>query len=283
MGVGRASRQAAAAPRLVVKDEIGARDSREAPAPRRMSVKQKAVEDDDDLVAAPAKRQRVKKEEAASKGPSEVLDLESGCKTQQKREDTRPHAKELRSKQKAARTVAVSEDGLPSLAGLLPSSAPRQGIELPLEIPKEYCEGRLHLPESVVEVKVEKPDEESIVVEMAPIPCSDSSAVCRQYFDALIKEPRSNLHSLSPVMKSVLIDVMESTEPKEQAKRGGPQKKAGKGKDMIELLKGLGHDEAALQRMQHGWSFFGPGHYHMAVNMMDKALESQEKKRARAS
>ena len=316
----RASRKASA-PRLMVKEEeVGTcQPSKTAPAPRRRvktdikeevgacgaskkapvsrlrvkadvkeevdiggtsrkSIKQEVVQDED-LVDEPVKR-RIKKDGAANV-PSEVLDLDSDAVQRSKK----PRSRAKEAMQKEVPAAALNEGGLPSLAGLLPSSATCHDADLPLEIPKEYYEGRLHLPESIVAVKVEKPEEETIVlVDMAPISWSDSPAVCRQVLDALIKEPRSNLHSTSPVMKSFLIHVLELMEPKDLAKKGGSQKKAGKKDDMLASLRGLDHDAAALQRMQHGWSFpWGPGRHHDAVNMMDQALEMQEKKRPRGS
>lgn len=297
VSTGRSSRKASA-PRVMVKEEeVGAcRASKKAPVSRltvktdvgevdvggtsRKSVKQDVVQDED-LVDEPVKRRRIKKD-AAMKVPSEVLDLESD--TVQRSQNQRSRAKD--AKRKDAPSAALTEEGLPSLAGLLPSSTSCLDADLPLEIPKEYFEGRLHLPESIVAVKVEKPEEETIVVvDMAPIPWSDSGAVCRQVLDALIKEPRSDLHSMSPVMKSYLIHVLESMEPTEQAKKGNSQKKAGKNDDMIALLMGLeDHDAAALLRMQLGWSCpWGRGRHHIAVNMMDQALDLKDKKRPRGS
>jgi hypothetical protein len=275
VGAGRPSRKAP-----LVKEEVGARQaSKKAPAPRprvkpdverEVDEVQREVVQDEALVKEPLKRRRLEKD-AATKVPSEALDLESGAVQRCKK----PRRLE-------APAAAVAEAGLPSLAGLLPSAAGCHDADLPLEIPKEYFEGSLHLPESVVAVKLEKPDEETIVVDMLAIPWSDSSAVCRQVLDALVKEPRSDLHSMSPVMKSYLIHVLESMGPKEPAKKAGSQKKAGYWDDMIASLRGLSHDTAALQRMRHGWSGpWGPGRHHIAVNLMDQALEMQDKKRPR--
>ena len=320
VGAGRASRKASA-PRVMVKEEeVGncqaskrapalrprvkkdvneeggasaCRASEKAPASRltvktdvegvdvggtsRKSVKQEVVQDED-LVDEPVKRRRIKKD-AATKVPSEVLDLESD--TVQRSKNQRSRAKD--AKRKEVPSAALTEEGLPSLAGLLPSSASCHDADLPLEIPKEYFEGRLHLPESIVAVKVEKPAEETIlVVDMAAIPWSDSGAVCRQVLDALIKEPRSDLHSMCPVMKSYLIHVLKSMESKEQEKKGNSQTKVGKNDDMIASLMGLDHDAAALLRMRHGWSSpWDRGRHHIAVNMMDQALELQDKKTPR--
>jgi hypothetical protein len=266
--------QKAPASRLTVKPDI---EEVDVGGFSGTSVKQE-VGQDEDPGEEPVKRRRTKKDRAQNL-PSEVLDREAD--TAQRPKYPRSRAKEVKKQDELA--AAHTEHGLPSLAGLLPSSGNSHDGDLPLEIPQDFYGGGLHLPNSVVEVKSEKPGEDTFIVDMAPIPWSDSGAVCRQVLDALIKEPSSDLHSMSPVMKSFLIHVLESMEPKAPAKKG-QKKKAGKNDDMIASLMGLDHDAAALQRMQQGWSYpWGPGRHHDAVNMMGQVLEMQEKKRPQGS
>jgi len=280
---------------------------RKPPAPLLSSVKREALEvprddlPDAPVEKAPAKCARAKKEdkEAASSVRSKAGGLEAdpaavgATKRSKKQQPTGPQDKQPRvrqAKQKEAAPEAAASNGeFESLAGFLPTLEVHLKSELPLAIPEEYWEGRLPLPESVASVKEERAEQkEPVLVDLPPIPYSDSGAAYHRILEAQIKDEHSSLRSLSPVSKSWVIHFGEALAKKEPTKKRQrePTKKKDSQKQTEtsekDLLNGLGHDEAALKRMREGWSWWNTpegwswrnyGRFHIGVNMIDQLLD----------
>lgn len=178
----------------------------------------------------------------------------------------------------------------PPLSGCLPTSKCRSQMEFPVKIPEEYYDAGLpfslegaplEVPFSLegapLEVKKEEIDEPPAPDPLPPAAYSDAKAACLHGVKELIRDGRSDLHSLSPAMMSGLIHFFDFTKAEEQRKPGKKVAPAPKD-EATESLLALRHDEGVLKKRLKGWSYFGKGKHHMVVNLMDQRTEARSKK-----
>lgn len=202
--------------------------------------------------------------------------------------------KKKRPRKEHAEKPVDEPEIFPPLSGCLPTSKFRTQMEFPVKIPEEYYDAGLPfslegpeehhdvgLPFSLegakLEVKMEEIEEPPVSDQLPPAAYSDAKAACLHGVKELIRDGRSDLHSLSPAMMSGLIHFFDFTKAEEQRKSGKTVAPAPKD-EAVESLLALRHDEGVLKKRLKGWSYFGKGKHHMVVNLMDQRTEARSKK-----
>jgi hypothetical protein len=187
--------------------------------------------------------------------------------------------KKKRPRKEHAEKPVDEPEIFPPLSGCLPTSKFRTQMEFPVKIPEEYYDAGLpfSLEGAKLEVKKEEIEEPPVSDQLPPAAYSDAKAACLHGVKELIRDGRSDLHSLSPAMMSGLIHFFDFTKAEEQRKSGKTVAPAPKD-EAVESLLALRHDEGVLKKRLKGWSYFGKGKHHMVVNLMDQRTEARSKK-----
>jgi hypothetical protein len=186
--------------------------------------------------------------------------------------------KKKRPRKEHAEKPVDEPEIFPPLSGCLPTSKFRTQMEFPVKIPEEYYDVGLpfSLEGAKLEVKKEEIEEPPVSDQLPPAAYSDAKAACLHGVKELIRDGRSDLHSLSPAMMSGLIHFFDFTKAEEQRKSGKTVAPAPKD-EAVESLLALRHDEGVLKKRLKGWSYFGKGKHHMVVNLMDQRTEARSK------